>query len=105
MDNRHLCELCLEACEPEEVIPGGIRRLKTFKGYTVDLRLQQFRKMEPHELPEFIAFASTKGQQLLAQMHDEAVQQARNKLADLEKRIHISYEKLLKRQKQEEVTR
>ena len=65
-----MCELCLQAFEPEEVVPGGIRRLKTFKGYTVDVRLQQFRKMEPHELPEFIEFSSTEGQQLLAHMHE-----------------------------------
>ncbi len=105
MDNIHLCELCQLAYEPEEVVPGGIRKLKEFRGYTVDLRLHEFRKMTFGELPEFIEFTSTKGQRLLAQMHVEAVQQARQKLADLEKRLHISSEKLLKRHKQEEVTR
>ena len=69
-----LCELCQRAYESEEVVPGGIRRLKTFKGYTVDLRLHQFRKMEPHELPEFIEFTSDEGQQLLAQMHEAVTQ-------------------------------
>ncbi len=105
MDNRHLCELCQRAYEAEEVVPGGIRKLKEFRGYTVDLRLRQFRKISLDKLLEFIEFSSPKGQQLLAQMHTEAVQQARKNLADLEKRLHISFEKLLKRQKQEEVTR
>jgi len=66
----YICERCLQAFEPEEVVPGGIRRLKTFKGYTVDLRLHQFRKMEPLELPEFIEFTCDEGQRLLAQMHE-----------------------------------
>ncbi|MGZ3618137.1 MAG: hypothetical protein ACXWOL_15670 [Ktedonobacteraceae bacterium] len=55
--------------------------------------------------PEFIAFTSTKGQALLAQMHEKAMQQARKNLDDLEKRLHSSFEKFLKRLKQEEVTR
>jgi hypothetical protein len=105
VDNRHLCELCLEAYESEEVVPGGIRKLKTFNGYTVDVRLQEFRKIPYGKLPEFIAFTSTKGQRLLAQMHQEAVQQARKKLADLEKRLHRSFEKFLNRLKQEQGTR
>src|SRR2546421_11714671 len=105
MEGIHLCELCLEAYEPEEVVPGGIRKPKTFNGYTVDLRLQEFRKVPYGKLPEFIAFTSTKGQKLLAQMHEEAMQQARKNLDDLEKRLHISFEKFLKRLKQEEVTR
>ena len=105
MEDIYLCELCREAYEPEEVVPGGIRKLKTFNGYTVDLRLQEFRKVPYGKLPEFIAFTSTKGQTLLAQMHVEALQQARKNLDDLEKRLQISFEKFLKRLKQEEVTR
>src|SRR5436309_9331212 len=100
-----MCELCQLAYEPEEVVPGGIRKLKTFRGYTVDLRLQQFRKIPYGKLPEFIEFTSTKGQKLLAQMHADAVQHARQNLADLEKRLHISFEKVLKRRKQEQGTR
>ena len=67
-----ICELCLRAFEPEEeeLAEGSVRKLKTFKGYTVDLRLQQFRKMMFGKLPEFIEFTSTKGQKLLAQMHE-----------------------------------
>ena len=101
----HLCELCREAYEPEEVVPGGIRKLKTFKGYTVDLRLQEFRKVPYGKLPEFIAFTSTKGQKLLAQMHQEVMQEARTQLADREKQLQTSFEKFRKRRKQEQGTR
>ena len=105
MEDIYLCELCREAHEPEEVVPGGIRKLKTFNGYTVDLRLQQFRKFTFGKRPEFREFTSTKGQKLLAQMHEEAMQQARKNLDDLEKRLHRSFEKFLKRLKQEQGTR
>jgi len=64
-----ICELCQRAYQPEDM--HGVRKLKTFKGYTVDLRLQQFRKMTFGKLPEFIEFTSTKGQKLLAHMHEE----------------------------------
>ena len=100
-----MCELCQLAYEPEEVVPGGIRKLKTFNGYTVDLRLQEFRKVPYDDLPEFIEFTSTKGQKLLSEMHEQAMQQARTNLDDLEKRLHISFEKFLKRLKQEQGTR
>jgi len=100
-----MCELCREAYEPEEVVPGGIRKLKTFNGYTVDLRLQEFRKVPYGKLPEFIAFTSTNGQTLLAQMHEKAMQQARTNLDDLEKQLHSSFEKFLERVMQEQGTR
>jgi hypothetical protein len=70
------CVVCQLAYEPEEVVPGGIRKLKKFKGYTVDLRLQQFRKVPYGKLPEFIDFDSPKGQELLLQMHDRAIELA-----------------------------
>jgi hypothetical protein len=41
-----------------------IRRLPVFKGYTVDLRLQEFRKIEPNKLPEFAPLLSDKGAKL-----------------------------------------
>lgn len=41
-----------------------IRILPTFKGYTVDLRLQEFRKIEADKLPEFISLLSDKGARL-----------------------------------------
>ena len=41
-----------------------IRILPVFKGYTVDLRLQEFRKIEMDKLPEFISLLSDKGARL-----------------------------------------
>jgi len=41
-----------------------IRVLPTFKGYTVDLRLQEFRKVPLNKLPEFVPFLSDKGARL-----------------------------------------
>ena len=41
-----------------------IRILPVFKGYTVDLRLQEFRKIESNKLPEFIPLLSDKGARL-----------------------------------------
>jgi hypothetical protein len=41
-----------------------IRRLPVFKGYTVDLRLQEFRKIELDKLPEFVPLLSDKGARL-----------------------------------------
>jgi len=65
----YICELCQRAYEPEEI--NGVRKLKEFQGYTVDLRLQQFRKMEYEKSAEFIDFASPKGKKLLAQIHEQ----------------------------------
>jgi len=42
-----------------------IRRLPTYKGYTVDMMLQEFRKVPFDKLPEFIPFTSKKGASLL----------------------------------------
>ena len=73
MDEVYICELCQRAYEPEEM--NGVRKLKEFKGYTVDLRDQQFRKIiygkTFGERLEFIEFNSPKGKKLLAQMHEE----------------------------------
>jgi len=41
-----------------------IRILPVFKGYTVDFRLQEFRKIEPDKLPEFVPLLSDKGARL-----------------------------------------
>jgi len=41
-----------------------IRILPVFKGYTVDMRLQEFRKIEMDKLPEFVPFLSDKGTKL-----------------------------------------
>ena len=69
MDKVYICELCQQAYEPEEI--NGVRKLKEFQGYTVDLRLQQFRKMELGKLPQFIEFGSVKGKKLLSLMHEQ----------------------------------
>ena len=41
-----------------------IRRLPVFKGYTVDVRLQEFRKVPLNSLPEFVSLLSDKGARL-----------------------------------------
>ncbi len=41
-----------------------IRTLPVFKGYTVDFRLQEFRKIEIDQLPEFVPMLSDKGAKL-----------------------------------------
>ena len=73
MEEMYICELCRRAFGPK-VYPG-LNVLKTFKGYTVDLRLQQFRQVIHHEEGpslETIEFANPKGKKLLAQMHEQA---------------------------------
>ena len=47
-----------------------IRRLPTFQGYTIDVRLKEFRKVEWDRLPEFIAFESEVGRKILAEMEN-----------------------------------
>jgi hypothetical protein len=42
-----------------------IRILPTFKGYTVDMRLKEFRKAVWGEEVEFLSFKSEKGKRLL----------------------------------------
>jgi hypothetical protein len=44
-----------------------VYKLDVFKGYTVDFRLKEFRKMEYPKKIEFIAFQTPKGKRLLAQ--------------------------------------
>lgn len=61
------CSKCLATYSPEEI--NGIRVLKVFKGYTIDIRLQQFRKVPLDDLSEFIEFDSEEGQALQEEMH------------------------------------
>ncbi len=42
--------------------------LPTFKGYTVDMRLREFRRAIPDVTLEFIPFNSLKGEKLLAEL-------------------------------------
>ena len=67
MSGIQICDKCLKAYEPEEI--NGIRTLKVFNGYTIDLRLKQFRKVPLNALPEFIEFDSKEGLELLHKMH------------------------------------
>jgi hypothetical protein len=45
-----------------------VRRLPTFKGYTVDVRTSEFRKAEPGKRIEFIDFTSEEGMKLIQEM-------------------------------------
>ena len=45
-----------------------LRTLPTFKGYTVDAKLRQFRSAKPDKPMEFIAFDSAKGRELLQEL-------------------------------------
>jgi hypothetical protein len=47
---------------------GGMRKLPTYKGYTVDVYLRQFRKIERGQPWEIFCFSSDKGDQLLAEL-------------------------------------
>lgn len=51
--------------------PTGVAELPTFRGYTVDYRLRQFRRVEFGKTLEFIPFDSSKGRQLLQEMQAE----------------------------------
>ena len=42
--------------------------LPTFRGFTVDKRLKQFRKVIPQESLEFVEFDSLEGEALLEEM-------------------------------------
>jgi len=67
MNRIQICEICLDTFKPELV--NGIGVLKEFQGYTVDLRLQQFRKAKFGEELVFIEFDSDEGQEILRKMH------------------------------------
>jgi len=45
--------------------------LSIYKGYTVDERLKQFRKLAYEDFPEFIDFKSIKGKRLLTEFRKE----------------------------------
>ncbi len=65
--------VCEKVFGAREVIPGGIRVLQTFKGYTVDFRLREFRIFPTKGPPEFIDFRSNEGATLVDEMFDEAI--------------------------------
>lgn len=45
-----------------------IRQLPTFKGYTIDARLKEFRKVDPLWGMEFIRFDTPEGEALLEKL-------------------------------------
>jgi len=51
-----------------------VKELPKFKGYTVDERLKEFRKVEYGKSIEFIPFDSPQGQELLEEMRAETMQ-------------------------------
>jgi hypothetical protein len=48
--------------------------LPTFKGYTVDVKLREFRRAIPDVTLDFIAFSSPKGKELLEELKSFAAQ-------------------------------
>jgi len=77
VDEVYICELCRQVYEPETI--NGVKKLKTFQGYTVDLRCKEFRRVKlgysevygASTEVEFIEFHSPKGKKLLDLMHEE----------------------------------
>ena len=52
----------------------SITILPTFKGYTVDIRLKEFRRAIPDTKLDFIPFSSPEGEKLLEELKSFAVQ-------------------------------
>ncbi len=75
------CWICEGVFGPKEIkgAQGGARELQTFKGYTVDFRLQQFRNVPLDAWPEFIEFDSPEGEELCKEMHEEATKRLNDK--------------------------
>ncbi len=70
------CWMCEAVFGTKEI--NGVGVLQTFKGYTVDFRLKQFRKVPRDALPVFIDFDSPEGEVLCTGMHEVAVKQLNN---------------------------
>lgn len=79
------CWICEGVFGTKEI--DGIGHLQTFKGYTVDFKLKEFRKIPPDALSEFIDFDSPTGEKLCYEMHEEAVGQLNERLG---KEVFIS---------------
>lgn len=62
-----MCEFCQLKFRPVNI--NGVSKLKKFNGYTIDFRLQQFRKVIYGKEFKFIEFGSPKGIKLLEKMH------------------------------------
>ena len=50
-------------------------KLPTFKGYTVDFRVRQFRKVHPDDFIEFVEFSDRKGLELIWEMHETTMEE------------------------------
>jgi hypothetical protein len=48
-------------------------QLPVFEGWTVDVRLREFRRADYGQVPEFVPFASPRGQGLLRRREDSRV--------------------------------
>jgi hypothetical protein len=48
-------------------------KLQTYKGWTVDYRLSQFRRIRKSGMIDFVEFDSDKGDKILCQMIDDGV--------------------------------
>jgi len=75
VDEEEPCSFCRDWWESEEIKPG-LRKLKKFKGYTVDMPLKQLRNVNWGKSVKIISFDSPKGQMLLKQMHEEMLKAA-----------------------------
>ena len=84
-----ICVPCQVIFGAKEIEPG-LRKLGTFKGYTVDFRLKQFRKIPHTKLPEFIDFTSAEGEELVAQMHEAAIKLTNKLMRRLRKKLRRS---------------
>jgi len=75
MSDPYLCEMCRRAYKPKAVRGPvrGVWELKAFQGYTVDLSLQEFRKITAGKGLQQVTFASAQGQKLLQQMHQQVM--------------------------------
>jgi hypothetical protein len=69
--------VCERVFGARELTPGGARMLQTFKGYTVDFRLREFRKFPKTKPPEFISFRSNEGADLVDEMYEAAIRKVK----------------------------
>jgi hypothetical protein len=72
------CWICESVFGPK-AISAGARQLQTFRGYTVDFRLREFRNMPRDDVTEFIGFDSPEGIKPCSEMHEEAIKQVNRK--------------------------
>jgi hypothetical protein len=65
---QYMREVFCDAEPEEETEVEQPYQLPTFKGYTVDMRLREFRKVTSGEKLEFIPFNSPEGKKLFAEL-------------------------------------